>query len=75
VVQRIIIRYLLPANQFTYRRGHSTETTQLKICNDALMVANKGIITLVVLLDYSAAFDNMLEVLDQRFAVRDNALK
>jgi len=76
-VQRIIIRYPLPANQSAYCHGHSTETTLLKICNDALMVAesDKGMITLVVLLDYSAAFDNMLEVLDQRFGVRHNALK
>lgn len=71
---------LLPANQSAYRRGHSTETALLKICNDAFMAADKGMITLVVLLDYSAAFDTvdhsvMLAVLDERFGVRGNALK
>ena len=69
---------LLPANQSAYRRGHSTETALLKICNDDVMTADKGMITLVALLDYSAAFDTvdysvMLEVLDQRFGVRGNA--
>jgi len=39
------------------------------------MAADKGMITLVVLLDYSGAYDTvdhsvMLEVLDQRFGVR-----
>jgi len=31
----------------------------LKICNDVLMAADKGMVTLVVLLDYSAAFDTV----------------
>ena len=45
----------------------------LEICNDALTAADKGMITLVVLLDYYAATVDhsvMLEVLDQRFGVR-----
>jgi len=29
----------------------------LKICNEALMAADNGMVTLVVLLDYSSAFD------------------
>jgi len=52
----------------------------LEICNDALMAADKGMMTLVVLLDYYAAFDTvdhsvMLELLNQKFGVRGNALK
>jgi len=44
------------------------ETALLKICNDALIAADCGMVTLVVLLDYSAAFDTvdhgvMLDVL------------
>ena len=44
------------------------------------MAADKGMITLVVLLDYSGAYDTvdhsvMLEVLDQRFGVRGNMSK
>ena len=42
-----------------YRRRHSTETALLRIMNDALMAADKGMVTIVVLLDYSAAFDTV----------------
>ena len=47
--------HLLPTHQSAYRRHHSTETALLSICNDALLAADRGMVTLVVLLDLSAA--------------------
>ena len=47
---------IIPA---AYRHNHSTETALLKICNDALCAADNGMVTLVVLLDYYAAFDTV----------------
>jgi len=71
---------LMPVNQSAYRRRHSTETALLKICNDALIAADRGMVTLVVLLDYSAAFDTVdhrviLDVLKYRFGLTGSALQ
>ena len=70
---------LLPTHQSAYRRHHSTETALLAICNDALMAADRGMITLVVLLDLSAAFDTvehitLLGVFQTRFGISGAAL-
>ena len=51
--------HLLPPHQSAYRQHHSTETALLKICSDALLAADRGMVTLVVLLDLSAAFDTV----------------
>jgi len=72
---------LMPVNQSAYRRRRrSTETALLKICYDALIAADRGMVTLVVLLDYSAAFDTvdhgvMLDVLKYRFGLTGSALQ
>jgi len=63
-----------------YRRNHSTETAMLKICNDALLTADNGMVTLVVPLDYSAAFDTvdhaiMLDILERRCGLTGEALQ
>ena len=42
-----------------YRKGHSTETALLKVQNDFLMNMNRKHVTLLVLLDLSAAFDTV----------------
>ena len=41
----------------TYRRGHSTETALLKVSSDILRAADHGSVTLLGMLDLSAAFD------------------
>ena len=48
---------LLPEYQSAYRKCHSTETAFFKVTSDALLAADRGMITLLGMLDLSAAFD------------------
>ena len=48
---------LFPEMKSAYREHHSTETVLLKVKNDILMNMDMGHVTLLVLLDLSAAFD------------------
>ena len=49
----------LPTYQSAYRNHHSTEMAVLKIVSDALLVADRGDVTLLGLLDLSAASDTV----------------
>ena len=53
------INDLYPSAQSAYRKHHSTETALLKIKNGLLLNMNKQHVTLLVLLDLSAAFDTV----------------
>ena len=69
----------LPTNQSAYRRFHSTETALVKVQNDILTSMDQREVTLLVLLDSSAAFDTvdheiMLEILKSSFGVNGSAL-
>jgi len=48
---------LLPRRQSTYRRHHSTETAVLRVLSDVLTAVDGRRVTLLGLLDVSAAFD------------------
>jgi len=48
---------LLPRNQSAYRKQHSTETALIRVLSDALAAADRQRVTLLGLLDLSAAFD------------------
>ena len=66
--------------QSAYRACNSTETALLKVKNDLLMNIDKRSVTLLVLLDLSAAFDTvdidiLLNRLEGRFGVSGNVLQ
>jgi len=69
----------MPTHQSAYRRHHSTETALLCICNDTLLAADCGMVTLVVLLDLSVAFDTtehttLLDIFQTKFGIIGTAL-
>ena len=55
----MIINGLFPSLQSGSRKYHSTETALLKVKNYLLPNMNSGHVTILVLLDLSAAFDNI----------------
>ena len=70
---------LFPSLQSAYRRHHSTETALLKVKNDILMNMENQKVTLLVLLDLSAAFDTvdhriLLDRLQFDFGISGSAL-
>ena len=88
IVERLVSRQLvdflertllLPSLQSAYRKNHSTETAVLKVITDVLRAADRGEVTLLCLLDLSAAFDTVdhdipLARLQMSFGVHGTAL-
>ena len=50
---------MFSTKQSAYRRFHSTETALLRVSNDLLLSLDKGEEVVLILLDYSAAFDTI----------------
>ena len=70
---------MFPVFQSAYRQNHSTETALLKVMNDILLNLNNQRVTLLILLDLSAAFDTvdrntMLRRLEYSFGIQGKAL-
>ena len=62
-----------------YRKHHSTETLLTKIHSDIMMNMDRQELTLLILLDLSAAFDSicqtkLLKILEHRFKIRKEVL-
>ena len=70
---------LLPRYQSAYRRHHSTETAMLRVLSDVLTAADAQKVTMLSLLDLSAAFDCvdhqiLLQRLRHDFGLTDTVL-
>jgi len=70
---------LLPRCQSAYRKKHSTETAMLRVMSDFLLAADSRKVTLLGLLDMSAAFDCvdhaiLLQRLHLRFGLTDDVI-
>ena len=50
---------LLPDYHSAYRQNHGTETAFLQLHNESLFAMNKKKVSIVVLIDLSAAFDTV----------------
>ena len=55
----MVVNEIYPDLQSSYRQHHSTETALLKVMNDVLLKMNSQHLTLMVLLDLSAAFNTV----------------
>ena len=71
---------LYPSNQSSHRKNYGTETALLRVKNDILLNMNKQHVTLLVLLDLSAAFDTvdhnvLLSRLHSKFGISGMALE
>ena len=89
LIERIVLEQLtehLSVNniyepmQSAYRHGHSTETALLRVQNDILQHMDNQEVTILLLLDLSAAFDTvsypvLLNRLRDRIGVKGDALK
>ena len=60
IQQHLCQNSLFPPMQSAYRQFHSTETALLRIKNDLLMAMDRQKVTLLILLDLSAAFDTIV---------------
>ena len=64
IVSKQLIAYfesncLLPTNQYAYRVNYSTETALLRVYSDLVAASDAGQVSLLMLLDLSAAFDTV----------------
>ena len=80
LVERMTNNGLFEPLQSAYRQGHSTETALLKIQNDILLAMDNQQVSILVLLDLSAAFDTvnhdvLLQRLKERCGVHGKALE
>lgn len=78
IIEYIYTHQLSEQMQSAYRQGHSTETALLRVQNDILCALDRKQWALLVLLDFSAAFDTidhtlLLDRLSARFGISGTA--
>ena len=56
----MVVNEIYPDLQSSYRQHHSTATALLKVMNDVLLKMNSQHVTLIVLLDLTAAFNTVV---------------
>ena len=74
------VNNLLPGYQSAYRRNYSCKTALIKITNDCLWDMENQMVTAMIAIDLSAAFDTvdheiLLDVLNKKFGVHNIVLK
>jgi hypothetical protein len=79
LLDHLNINKLWPRFQSAYRACHSTETALLRVLNDLLTACDDGQVSVLILLDLSAAFDTidhdiLLHRLEHTFGIQDLAL-
>ena len=77
--QHLSDNMLLEVNQSAYRKGHSVETAVLSVTDNLLTKSDEKCVSLISLLDLSAAFDTLdhsilLRRLDVSFGIKCNVL-
>ena len=70
---------LLPSLSSAYRQGHSTKSALLKVHADILHNMEQQIVTILVLIDLSVAFDTadhpiLFQCLEKQFGFHDSVL-
>ena len=76
----LVTNNLYAPNQSAYLKFHSTETALVRIQNDILNAVNQHLEAVLVILDFSAAFDTLshpalLQRLRERYGITGTALK
>ena len=79
VLEYLSSHNLFPSMQSAYRPCHNCETALLRVSNDILLALDGGDEAILLLLDYSAAFDTIkheafLSRLEKRYGICDVAL-
>lgn len=79
LLYHINMNSLIPPNQSAYRTCHSTETALTKVVNDIALATDRGMVTVLMMLDLSAAFDTvdhniLLHRMDASYGIRGTVL-
>ena len=80
ITKYIEVNKLLPHYQSAYRKNHGVETAMLKMYSDLLSAIDNSQVTIVVMIDLSAAFDTVdiptvIDILHDEFGIKDTPLK